>query len=135
MPNRPPASVIIVVYNGRQYLDDCLSSVISQLQPHDEIILVDNNSTDGSLDFVAGRFPQVNLVRQPQNGGFAQGCAVGVAHSTAELFVFLNELPRRKRTGYRSANPLMIEQYGYIMTFSDKMTHVEILSRRKAAGY
>lgn len=91
MPARPPASVIIVVFNGRQYLDDCLSSVISQLQPHDEIILVDNNSTDGSPDFVAHHFPQVNLVRQPQNGGFAQGCAVGVAHSTAALLVFLNQ--------------------------------------------
>lgn len=75
MPDRPPASVIIVVFNGRQYLDDCLSSVIAQLQLHDEIILVDNNSTDGSPDFIAGRFPQVTLIRQPQNGGFAQGAA------------------------------------------------------------
>jgi len=91
MPDRPTASVIIVVFNGRQYLDDCLSSVIAQLQPHDEIILVDNNSTDGSPDFIAGRFPQVTLVRQPQNGGFAQGCAVGVAHATANLLVFLNQ--------------------------------------------
>ena len=62
---QPIASVIVLGYNGRQYLDACISSVIDQDMPREsyEIVFVDNASVDGSADFVIERFPDVRVLR------------------------------------------------------------------------
>ena len=73
--NRPIASVIVVAYNDRKYLEACLSSVLDQDMPREdyEVIYADNASTDGSADFVAERFPSVRVLRFDRNYGFTEG--------------------------------------------------------------
>src|SRR5262245_13219594 len=69
----PVASIVIVSWNGRQYLEPCLNAVSAQHGVDAETILVDNGSTDGSAAFVRERFPWVRLVTLGENRGFAGG--------------------------------------------------------------
>jgi GT2 family glycosyltransferase len=85
------SSVIILSWNGMDYLEDCLSSVLTQDYPDFEVIVVDNASTDGSADFVAERYPQVRLIRNRQNLGFAAGNNVGLRAATGDVLVLLNQ--------------------------------------------
>ncbi len=83
------ASVIVVSYNSRGYLDGCLDSLITQLDPDDELIVVDNGSTDGSAEFVAAQYPQVRLLRS-ENVGYAGGNNRGAEIARGDYLVFLN---------------------------------------------
>lgn len=91
-------AVLIVCYNGRKYLEDCLSSVLNSndgpLRRH--VIVVDNASTDDSAAYVAEHFPQVRLVRSPANLGFAGGNNLGwdyirCAHPNVAYVALLNQ--------------------------------------------
>jgi GT2 family glycosyltransferase len=86
------ASVIIIGYNDGRYLDVCLRSVLDQDMPRSEyeVIYADNGSTDGSADYVESHYPQVKLVRYPQNYGFAEGNNRAVPHAKGRYLVFLN---------------------------------------------
>ena len=64
-----PISVAVCNYNGEAYLDDCLSAVRGLKGGVDEILVVDNNSTDGSLSILAERHPDVRVIRMAQNNG------------------------------------------------------------------
>ena len=76
-------TVIIVNWNGEQFLERCLAALMSQtVRPH-EIILVDNASSDGSLA-VARRFPGVRLILPGANTGFARGNNLAIAAASAE---------------------------------------------------
>ncbi len=86
----PLVSVIIVNYNGVTLLDDCLTSVLATDYHPLEVLLVDNGSTDGSVAFVRSRFPDVRLLLQEKNLGFAGGNNRGVESSTGEYIVLLN---------------------------------------------
>jgi GT2 family glycosyltransferase len=85
------ASVIIPVWNGRQYLPACLDALLAQDYPDFEVIAVDNASTDGSADFVAKNYPQVRLIRNKGNLGFAGGCNVGLKVAQGGILVLLNQ--------------------------------------------
>lgn len=81
------ASVIIPNWNGKKLLDTCLSSVINQ---DAEIILVDNGSTDNSIDYVEKNYPSVRLVKLNKNFGFARAINEGVKASDCEYVILLN---------------------------------------------
>ena len=83
-------SVIIVNWNGRQHLETCLSAVAAQQGVTFEAILVDNGSTDGSVEFVRERFPWVRLVALAENRGFAAGNNAGVREARGEYVALLN---------------------------------------------
>ena len=83
-------SVIIVNYNGRKWLKDCLDSIYSQNYKNFEVILVDNASNDGSADWVENNYPKVNVVKNTINGGFAQGNNLGYKKSKGEYMLLLN---------------------------------------------
>jgi GT2 family glycosyltransferase len=89
--SREEASVIIVTYNGRHYLGDCLRSVHDELRSGDEVIVVDNGSGDGSAGFVSEHYPRVRLLRNAENRGFAAACNQGAAMASGEVLVFLNQ--------------------------------------------
>ncbi len=88
----PFISIIIVNYNGKRYLEDCFNSLYAVDYPEDrrEIILVDNASTDGSAEYVNGRFPGIRVVRSAVNKGFSGGNNVGIEHAVGEFFALLN---------------------------------------------
>jgi GT2 family glycosyltransferase len=87
----PRASVVVLVWNGIGYLETCLDTVLAQDYADFEVIVVDNGSTDGSPDLVAERFPQVRLVRNQRNLGFAAGNNVGLRAAGGDLLVLLNQ--------------------------------------------
>lgn len=84
------ASVIIPNWNGKNLLEDCLISLGRQTVKEFEIILVDNASTDGSLEYVENNFPQVRIIKLMKNFGFAKAINEGVKASDTEYVVFLN---------------------------------------------
>jgi len=71
-------SIMIVNWNGKRLLKDCLGSVFSQSMKDYEIILVDNASTDGSVDFVKKNYPKAKLIQNRSNLGFAEGNNIGI---------------------------------------------------------
>jgi GT2 family glycosyltransferase len=81
--------VIVVSYNSRADLELCIESILHELDAQDELIVVDNGSTDGSADLVAERFPRAHLIRGA-NTGYAGGNNRGAAAANSEFLVFLN---------------------------------------------
>jgi GT2 family glycosyltransferase len=90
MTSEPLASIVIVSWNGRQYLDACLTAVAAQHGVDAETILVDNGSTDGTTPFVRERFPWVRLVELTDNRGFAGGNNAGVHEARGRFVALLN---------------------------------------------
>jgi GT2 family glycosyltransferase len=84
-------AVIVLGYNDRKWLDKCFTSVLSTLDGNFQVIYVDNASTDGSVEFVRERFPEIMIVRNKTNLGFAGGNNEGirVALDCDADFVFL----------------------------------------------
>ena len=76
--NHPKVSVIIVNWNGKKYLEVCLSSVFNQTYPDYEVILVDNGSTDGSIEYIKNNFSKVKLIELNKNYGFAKANNIGI---------------------------------------------------------
>ncbi len=91
-PRPTAASVVIPNWNGRDLLERYLPSVVEALAGNsaNEIVVVDNGSTDGSAEFVRSAFPRVNLVQLPVNLGFGGGSNTGVRAARNEIVVLLN---------------------------------------------
>jgi GT2 family glycosyltransferase len=79
-------SVIVVSFNTREKLRRCLE----QIEPHHEIVVVDNASEDGSAQMVRDGFPHVQLIASPTNLGFGRANNLGCDHATGDLVLFLN---------------------------------------------
>ncbi|MFA5880339.1 MAG: glycosyltransferase family 2 protein [Candidatus Margulisiibacteriota bacterium] len=85
-------SVIIVSWQVKDLLLQTLSSLFSTKQKvFFEVIVIDNNSQDGSAIAVKKLFPQVKLIANTKNVGFAKACHQGVALANGDLFLFLND--------------------------------------------
>ncbi len=84
-------AIVIVTYNSEAQIEACLESVFSQ-RNHvtQQVIIVDNDSRDGTVELVRSRFPSVELVVPGENLGFAKGVNLGVKHSDAEFVLLLN---------------------------------------------
>jgi len=84
-------SIIIVSFKVRDLLKQCLSSVFAQnFDFNFEIIVVDNNSQDGSAEMVKQKFPQVKLIASAKNLGFAAGNNLGLKEASGKYFLLLN---------------------------------------------
>jgi len=83
-------TVVVVNWNGKPLLADCLQSLRSQTLPDVEVIVVDNGSTDGSADWVRQNFPQFKLVQLNENRGFAGGNNAGIVQARGEWIALLN---------------------------------------------
>ncbi len=95
----PSVSIVIVNLNGKQHLRECFSSIQHLKYPREkiEVVLVDNGSTDGSVEFVEKRFPWVKLLRNSRNEGFAKPSNDGARAATGEYVAFLNNDMRVQR--------------------------------------
>jgi GT2 family glycosyltransferase len=89
-PGVPRVSILIVNWNGKHHLPDCLDSLALQTFRDFETILVDNGSTDGSVDFVRTHYPWVTLVPLDRNTGFSGGNNAALAPAQGEYLVTLN---------------------------------------------
>ena len=84
-------SIVIVSFNARRHLEDCLQSLFDAppAMPHD-IIVVDNASTDGSVDAVRERWPSVQVIARTSNAGFAAANNEGIRATHGDLVLLLN---------------------------------------------
>ncbi|MBE9041685.1 glycosyltransferase [Oscillatoriales cyanobacterium LEGE 11467] len=91
MSHLPICSAIVVNYNGLRYLKECLESLQQLDYPRDclDLILVDNGSSDDSLDYVRQTFPEVRLFINSENN-FAKALNLGIQHSKGEYIAFIN---------------------------------------------
>ncbi len=91
-PGTRSASIVIPSWNARDLLEKYLPSVIAatRTNPGNEIIVVDNGSTDGTADFLRRNFPQVRLLALPENQGFGGGSNAGIAVASNDIVVLLN---------------------------------------------
>lgn len=87
---RSLVSVTVVNWNGQRYLAQCLASLFAQTYPCYEIILVDNGSTDGSAEWARQQFPDLRLVQNDGNLGFAVANNQGIAVSRGAYVALLN---------------------------------------------
>ncbi|HTQ28235.1 MAG TPA: glycosyltransferase family 2 protein, partial [Puia sp.] len=92
-------SVIIVNYNVKYFLEQCLCSVqkaIEQLEtplstdPVAEVIVVDNHSADGSPEYLQNRFSRVRFIFNPENLGYGRANNLGLKHASGRYILFLN---------------------------------------------
>lgn len=90
MAEVPVASVIVLGMNSKKYLEECLGSIIVQKAPDFEIIYVDNASADDSVSFVKKQFPQVRVVQNDTNSGYAGGNNLGAKNASGKYVVFVN---------------------------------------------
>ncbi|MEM1127000.1 MAG: glycosyltransferase family 2 protein [Bacteroidota bacterium] len=86
----PRVSLVIVTWNGLSLLQRCLPSVMATDYENLEVILADNASTDGTADWVAAAYPQVRIVRHPENWAFCRGNNEAVPHTTGRYVLLLN---------------------------------------------
>ena len=105
-------SVVIVSYNTREMTLACIKSIISCSKGLEiEVIVVDNQSSDGSSEAIREKFPQVIVLDSPLNGGFAFGNALGLQQARGKFILLLNpdtEIYDRcfqKCIGFMKANP------------------------------
>jgi GT2 family glycosyltransferase len=88
--NRVRVSLIIVNFNGVEYLRHCLDSIEAQLKLPDEVIVVDNGSSDHSCELVRRQFPWIQVIETGENLGFSAGNNVGIRSSTGDIIILLN---------------------------------------------
>ena len=81
-------SVIIVTYRSSAFIGKCLEQLI--VMPKVEIIVVDNDSQDGTSTLIERNFPSIKVIALNENLGFGRACNIGVAASNSSFFVFLN---------------------------------------------
>jgi GT2 family glycosyltransferase len=89
-PLIPKIAIAILNWNGRDYLQKFLPSVIASTYSNKEIVLIDNASTDDSIHFVQKHYPSVTIIRNEANYGFAKGYNEGLKKVDADYFILLN---------------------------------------------
>ena len=80
----PLVSVILVSYNSNEFIIECLSSLTKQSYQNFNIIFVDNNSSDNSLEIVEEEYPEIIAIRNDINFGFAKACNIGIQKAFEE---------------------------------------------------
>ncbi len=83
-------SIIVVNWNGKKFIRSCLESLLSQSYRDFEVTVVDNDSSDGSAEIVKSEFPQVRLIRNDENVGYAEGNNIGIRESAGDIICFFN---------------------------------------------
>ena len=84
-------SIIIVNYKVKDLLDNCLKSIFDNSENINlDVIVVDNNSQDGSLEMIKTKYPQVNLIAHPENSGFAKANNQAIKRATGDYILLLN---------------------------------------------
>ena len=117
-------SVIILNYNVRYFLEQCVASVQEALSNIDgEIIVVDNNSSDDSCEMMKSRFPNVKLIANTANSGFPKGNNIGVAQAKGDYICILNP-----------DTVVAEDTFTKILAFAEKQTNIGIVGCKLIDG-
>ena len=88
--NQPLVSIIIVTWNRKNDILDALDDIKRQTYPHLEVIIVDNGSTDGTIQEVKRLYKDYKLICLPSNVGCEEGFNVGIVNSTGSILIYLD---------------------------------------------
>jgi GT2 family glycosyltransferase len=91
-------AVIVPNWNGQHHLEQCLSTLLGQTYPEFEIVVIDNGSTDGSVAMMRERFPQVRVITNAENVGFARANNQGILATDTPFVATLNNDTRSEST-------------------------------------
>jgi len=92
--NHPIVSINLLTYNGRQYIENCLNSVLRQTYPYIEILIIDNASIDGTVNYLkqfSKETPNLRVIFNQKNLGFSAGHNQGIKESQGEFICCLNQ--------------------------------------------
>ncbi len=83
-------AIVILNWNGRDLLEKFLPSVVSYSKNDADIYIADNNSSDDSIDFLNVNYPQIKIIQNKVNGGFAKGYNDALKHVDADIYALVN---------------------------------------------
>lgn len=83
-------SMVLVNWNGKAFLEKCIPSILSQTYSNTEFLIIDNASKDGSVQWLTENFPQVKLIQQQKNLGYAAAHNIGIRLSQGQFYMPLN---------------------------------------------
>lgn len=83
-------AIVILNWNGRELLEKFLPSVVAYSLEDADVYVADNNSTDNSIDFLKENYPQVRIVQNKINGGYAKGYNDALKHIKADVYALVN---------------------------------------------
>ena len=86
----PKVAIVILNWNGRKFLEQFLPSVVASTYSNHEIIIVDNNSEDDSIDFLKTHYPAIRIIQNAGNWGFAKGYNEALKQISSDYYVLLN---------------------------------------------
>lgn len=96
-------SAVVISFNGMQFLPECLRTLVEDLEGlSHEIIIVDNGSSDGSVEFIRDNYPQTQLIENKTNVGFAKAVNEGIKTAKGKYLYILNQDLRFRKGTARS---------------------------------
>ncbi len=129
-------SIVIPNYNGIQYLETCLRALEAQTRKADLVIVVDNGSSDGSVDFIRERFPGTELICFGENTGFCGAVNAGIrasAEAGMDYCILLNN-DTKAESGFTEALVKAMEEDPAVFSCQAKMLRMAEPSRMDDAG-
>ncbi|HEX7245027.1 MAG TPA: glycosyltransferase family A protein [Solirubrobacterales bacterium] len=119
----PSVTAAIPVRDGEAYLAEAIESVLGQSRPCDQVVVVDNGSSDGSAEIARGYAPAVELVAEPRPGiGSARNAALAAARGDFLAFLDADDLWTPEKTALQlaafSAHPGLSLVFGYVSQFA-----------------
>ncbi|MBI5076799.1 glycosyltransferase family 2 protein, partial [Candidatus Falkowbacteria bacterium] len=87
----PRVSINLVTWNGERYIENCLRSVLNQTFRDFSIIIIDNGSTDQTLELISERFPHLNVIKHKENLGFAKAHNQAIHWTGSDYILCLNQ--------------------------------------------
>lgn len=103
------STIVIPNYNGINYIEQCLESIYGGTTADLEVIVVDNASTDGSLELIETKFPKVRLIKNSENTGFSVAVNQGIEASSTPYVILLNNDTRVEKTFVRELERMLEE--------------------------
>src|SRR5436190_19214816 len=86
----PSVAIVILNWNGRKFLEQFLPSVMASAYDNKRVVVADNASTDDSVQFIKAQYPQIEIIINSSNGGFAKGYNTALKQVQADYYVLLN---------------------------------------------
>jgi len=129
--NHPLVSINLLTYNARPYIKDCLNSVLRQTHPHIEILVIDNASFDGTVNYlkqVGSLAPNLRVIFNQQNLGFAAGHNQGIEESQGEFILCLNQDVVLDKDFVKRAIEIL-EKYGQVAAVQGKLLRMPLFSK------
>lgn len=129
----PEVTIAVLNYNGKKHIHRCLDSIFKMDYPRFKVIVIDNASSDGSLDSVKERYPQVEIIKYDRNHGFAKAYNIGLQKIEDEFMVLMNNDVTVEPEWLRRLMPYIVNNRE-VSAVTPKMLFVQDRKEINAAG-